>query len=187
MAESRAQTETDQVEPPSLVFRSSSSPLLVFPQRVPQTADRAQRPAIFIGSQGLFKLACKILWSYYLYRRKRSRSEYRLDQLRCLGEREHFWGAPHWDQIARAGTLSAWLAPDRAIALRTVRPAGAEGTDDSITTETFDVLITDLQMPSPGDGFIVDLSRVCVCEGKKDCLARIGCSASMAMKWRNHD
>src|SRR2546423_12961850 len=51
-------------------------------------------------------------------------------RLRCLGQREHSWGAPRWDEIARAATVSAWLAPDRAIALRTVRPAGAEGHED---------------------------------------------------------
>jgi len=50
--------------------------------------------------------------------------------LRCLGHREHSWGAPRWDDVGRAAVLSAWLAPDRAIALRTVRPAGAPGHED---------------------------------------------------------
>jgi hypothetical protein len=69
-------------------------------------------------------------------------------ELRCLGEREHSWGAPRWDQIARAGTLSAWLAPDRAIALRTVRPAGVEGTDD----EAVSAVLVDADPAEPAAG-----------------------------------
>jgi hypothetical protein len=69
-------------------------------------------------------------------------------ELRCLGQREHSWGAPRWDDIARAGTVSAWLAPDRAIALRTVRPAGAEGTDD----EAVSAVLVDADPVEPDAG-----------------------------------
>jgi hypothetical protein len=51
-------------------------------------------------------------------------------ELRCLGSRDHSWGVPRWDQLSRAATLSAWLAPDRALALRSVRPARAAGHED---------------------------------------------------------
>jgi hypothetical protein len=54
----------------------------------------------------------------------------RARELRCLGQREHAWGTAHWDRIARATTVSAWLAPDRALALRAIRPADAEGHED---------------------------------------------------------
>jgi hypothetical protein len=69
-------------------------------------------------------------------------------QLRCLGQREHSWGAPRWDDIARAATVSAWLAPDRAIALRTVRPAGAEGHDD----EAVSAVLVDADPGDPDGG-----------------------------------
>ena len=51
-------------------------------------------------------------------------------RLRCLGEREHSWGVPRWAEVERAAILSAWLADDRALALRAVRPAGADGHED---------------------------------------------------------
>jgi hypothetical protein len=69
-------------------------------------------------------------------------------ELRSLGQREHSWGAPCWDRIARAGTVSAWLAPDRAIALRTVRPADAEGTDD----EAVSAVLVDADPADPDAG-----------------------------------
>jgi hypothetical protein len=68
--------------------------------------------------------------------------------LRCLGQREHSWGAPRWDDIARAATVSAWLAPDRAIALRTVRPAGAEGHED----EAVSAVLVDADPADPDAG-----------------------------------
>jgi hypothetical protein len=54
----------------------------------------------------------------------------RRSALRCLGQRDHAWGAPDWDRIEQSRTVSAWLAPDRAIALRSLRPAGADGHED---------------------------------------------------------
>ncbi len=69
-------------------------------------------------------------------------------ELRCLGEREHSWGAPRWDEIARAGAVSAWLAPDRAIALRTVRPVGADGHDD----EAVSAVLVDADPADPDAG-----------------------------------
>jgi hypothetical protein len=41
-----------------------------------------------------------------------------------LGQRGHSWGAPDWDRIALARTVSAWLGDDLAVALTAIRPAG---------------------------------------------------------------
>ena len=51
----------------------------------------------------------------------------RRSEVRCLGQRDHAWGAPRWDRIEQARTVSAWLSPERAIALHALRPAGADG------------------------------------------------------------
>jgi hypothetical protein len=51
----------------------------------------------------------------------------RRHEIRCLGQRGHAWGAPDWEGIERAATLSAWMAPDLALAVETVRPAGDGG------------------------------------------------------------
>jgi hypothetical protein len=48
-------------------------------------------------------------------------------EVECLGQRGHAWGAPDWETIDQAGALGAWLAPDSALLLRTVRPAGERG------------------------------------------------------------
>jgi hypothetical protein len=68
--------------------------------------------------------------------------------VRCLGQREHSWGAPRWDEIGRAAIVSAWLAPDRAIALRTVRPAEAPGHEEEAIGAV--VLETDPEDPEAG-------------------------------------
>src|SRR2546421_7729073 len=68
--------------------------------------------------------------------------------LRCLGQREHSWGVPRWDRTARAGTVSAWLAPDRAIALRTVRPADADGHEE----EAVSAVLVDTDPAAPDAG-----------------------------------
>jgi hypothetical protein len=41
-----------------------------------------------------------------------------------LGQRGHSWGAPDWDRIELARTVSAWLGDDLAVSLTAVRPAG---------------------------------------------------------------
>ncbi len=43
------------------------------------------------------------------------------------GQRGRSWGAPDWDRIALARTVSAWFDDDRAISLTAIRPA--KGTD----------------------------------------------------------
>jgi hypothetical protein len=44
-----------------------------------------------------------------------------------LGQRGHSWGAPDWERIALARTLSAWFGEDLALSLVAVRPARAKG------------------------------------------------------------
>ncbi|CAA9505394.1 MAG: hypothetical protein AVDCRST_MAG67-2379 [uncultured Solirubrobacteraceae bacterium] len=52
--------------------------------------------------------------------------------VRCLGQRGHLWGAPDWSRIELARTLSAWIAPDRAVHLTAVRPAKAKHHDEEL-------------------------------------------------------
>jgi hypothetical protein len=47
-----------------------------------------------------------------------------------LGQRGHEWGARDWQRLELARTVSAWWDDDRALALASVRPAGAEGHED---------------------------------------------------------
>jgi hypothetical protein len=42
-----------------------------------------------------------------------------------LGQRGHSWGAPDWERMALARTLSAWMGEDLAVTLTAVRPAKA--------------------------------------------------------------
>lgn len=43
----------------------------------------------------------------------------------CLGQRGHQWGAPDWDRITLARTVSAWFADGTGVALASVRPDDA--------------------------------------------------------------
>jgi len=54
------------------------------------------------------------------------RGEQRL-RVDCLGQRGHQWGAPDWDRIALARTVSAWFAGGHGVALASVRPRAAAG------------------------------------------------------------
>ncbi|MGH2919470.1 MAG: hypothetical protein ACRDLS_12870 [Solirubrobacteraceae bacterium] len=47
-------------------------------------------------------------------------------EVRCLGQRDHMWGAPQLDRIELARVLSAWLGADRAVTLTAVRPTRAK-------------------------------------------------------------
>ena len=41
-----------------------------------------------------------------------------------LGQRGRSWGAPDWDRIELARTVSAWMGDDLAVSLTAIRPAG---------------------------------------------------------------
>lgn len=43
----------------------------------------------------------------------------------CLGQRGHQWGAPDWERIELARSVSAWFEDGSGVALAGVRPAGA--------------------------------------------------------------
>jgi hypothetical protein len=45
--------------------------------------------------------------------------------VRCLGQRGHSWGEPDWSRLEAARTVSAWIEDGPALALQSVRPAGA--------------------------------------------------------------
>jgi hypothetical protein len=55
-------------------------------------------------------------------------------QVDCLGQRGHQWGAPDWDRIALARTVSAWFADGSGVALTSVRPEGAAGHGEEAAT-----------------------------------------------------
>jgi hypothetical protein len=48
----------------------------------------------------------------------------------CLGQRGHQWGAPDWERIALARTVSAWFEGGSGVALTSVRPHDAAGHAD---------------------------------------------------------
>jgi hypothetical protein len=41
-----------------------------------------------------------------------------------LGQRGHSWGAPDWERIELARTVSAWMGDDLAVSLTAIRPSG---------------------------------------------------------------
>ncbi len=45
----------------------------------------------------------------------------------CLGQRGHQWGAPDWERISLARTVSAWFEDAPGVALASVRPDGSAG------------------------------------------------------------
>jgi hypothetical protein len=58
----------------------------------------------------------------------------RSQRVRCLGQRGHLWGAPDWKRVALARTLSAWMGPDRAVTLTTIRPTKARHHDEELVS-----------------------------------------------------
>ncbi len=50
-------------------------------------------------------------------------------QVDCLGQRGHQWGAPDWERIELARTISAWLEDGTGLTFASVRPHGAAGHD----------------------------------------------------------
>jgi len=57
----------------------------------------------------------------------------------CLGQRGHSWGAPDWDRVALARTVSAWIDAEHAVSLTAIRPAGKKLThaDEAIAATVF--------------------------------------------------
>jgi hypothetical protein len=45
----------------------------------------------------------------------------------CAGQRGHQWGAPDWERLELARTVTAWTAPGSGVSVAAVRPAGVPG------------------------------------------------------------
>jgi hypothetical protein len=60
-------------------------------------------------------------------------------QVDCLGQRGHQWGAPDWERIALARTVSAWFDGGSGVALASVRPHDAAGhADEALSASLLD-------------------------------------------------
>ena len=61
--------------------------------------------------------------------------EQRLD-VRGLGQRGHSWGAPDWDRIGLARSVSCWLGEDLAVSVVAIRPAKGKAHGDELVAAT---------------------------------------------------
>ena len=59
----------------------------------------------------------------------------RLD-VRGLGQRGHSWGAPDWERIGLARSVSAWLGEDVAVSAVAIRPAKGKAHADELIAAT---------------------------------------------------
>jgi hypothetical protein len=56
----------------------------------------------------------------------------------CLGQRGHSWGAPDWDKLTLARTVSAWAGEDLGVALTSIRPVKAKShADEAVAAAVF--------------------------------------------------
>jgi hypothetical protein len=55
-------------------------------------------------------------------------------KVECLGQRGHQWGAPDWERIELARTVSAWFDGGSGVALTSVRPHDAAGHGEEATS-----------------------------------------------------
>jgi hypothetical protein len=78
-------------------------------------------PAAALGGMVGYEQLCGVTGSVTIAGERR--------RLECLGQRGHSWGAPDWERIGLARTLSAWLDERLAVAVTAVRPARAAGHD----------------------------------------------------------
>ena len=59
----------------------------------------------------------------------------------CLGQRGHLWGAPDWEHIALARTVSAWIDADLALTVTAIRPSKASThADEALAASLFTAL-----------------------------------------------
>jgi hypothetical protein len=76
-----------------------------------------EEPAARSGGMAGYEQLCAVRGTV----RARGRSV----ELRCLGQRGHLWGEPDWKRIESTRTIAAWPAEGPALALTSIRPAGA--------------------------------------------------------------
>ncbi|HSD76333.1 MAG TPA: hypothetical protein VLA98_02970 [Solirubrobacteraceae bacterium] len=63
-----------------------------------------------------------------------------------LGQRGHSWGAPDWEAMSVARSLSAWIGDDLAVTLTAVRPARADAHGRELVAATI------LEAGAPAEG-----------------------------------
>jgi hypothetical protein len=78
----------------------------------------AAHPAAKAGGMAGYEQQCRVAGTATIGARRIS--------VDGLGQRGHSWGAPDWERIALARTVSAWLGDDLAVALTAIRPAGKD-------------------------------------------------------------
>jgi len=97
------------------------------------TADRAA--AIAGGTEGYDQL-CRVTGLATVHGEERA--------VHCLGQRGHSWGAPDWERIALARTVSAWIEEDLALSVTAIRPANAKShADEALAASLFATLDED--------------------------------------------
>jgi hypothetical protein len=57
-------------------------------------------------------------------------------EVRALGQRGHSWGAPDWERIRVARTLSCWMGEDLAVSAVAIRPAKGKAHADELVAAT---------------------------------------------------
>ncbi len=67
----------------------------------------------------------------------------------CLGQRGHSWGAPDWERISLARTVTAWMDEGLAVSLTGVRPTKAKHHADEALDATLFVALEDGAAPVP--------------------------------------
>jgi hypothetical protein len=90
---------------------------LVFEALGPPAERGPEAPAARAGGTVGYEQLCRVRGSV--------RSDGRTEEVRCLGQRGHSWGALDWDRIGFVRTVTAWLEDGTGLAFDAVRPAGA--------------------------------------------------------------
>lgn len=67
----------------------------------------------------------------------------------CLGQRGHAWGAPDWERIALARTVTAWLDVGLGVSLTAIRPTKARHHADEALAATLFVALEEGAAPTP--------------------------------------
>lgn len=66
----------------------------------------------------------------------------------CLGQRGHSWGAPDWDRLTVARSVSAWMGDDLGVCATAVRPKKASSHADEALAAAIFVRAPDAEGPA---------------------------------------
>ena len=94
---------------------------LRFEAQAPPAAIGAESAVARAGGMEGYEQPCRVTG--------RVRAGERETAITGVGQRGHQWGAPDWDRIALARTVTAWADDGRGVALSAVRPAKAKAHD----------------------------------------------------------